>query len=459
MPRRSSAPAEPDGRGAGPPPGDGDEGDGGEAPPERGLRAAVSAFHHRNFAVFWTGALLSNIGSWMQRVTIPYVLYELTGSATVVGIGGFLQFFPVVLVGPLAGSVADRFPRRRVLMVTQSAMAVLALVLWAAWELGMRAPAGIIAVVAGSAVVAGLNIASWQAFVPELVPRHQLLNAVTLNSAQFNGARAVGPALAGVVLLRWGPGAAFLVNAVSYLAVIVALAMVRVPVVRRPRPERRVLGQFAEGLDYVRRSPVILGCIAVAMTVTFLGMPLLQLMAVFAEEVYGVGEGAYGLLVGAIGTGGVLAAAVVTGWLGQVRRSRLLRITLLVYGVSLVAFSQARTLPLGLAMAVVVGMCHLVTVTSLNTTVQLLVDEEVRGRVMAIWVMGFTLANPVGVLLQGWVTDHVGAPITVTAAGLGMVALGVVLVVGRRMPAALDVANEEARRAAGRAVAPSRARP
>ena len=221
----------------------------------RGLREAVEAFRYRNFRLFWIGALLSSTGTWVQGVTVPFVVLKLTGSAAWVGFAGFAQFLPAVLVGPLAGSLADRFHRRSVLLVTQSLMAADALLLWIMWIAGVRNPWAIVGVVALGGVTAGLNIPSWQAFISELVPREVLLNAVTLNSTQFNAARAFGPALGGLVLGLLGAGPAFLINAISFLAVIVALLMIHVPRLERARDDRGVLRQFADGLRYARRVP------------------------------------------------------------------------------------------------------------------------------------------------------------------------------------------------------------
>ena len=204
------------------------------APSERGLRHAVVAFHNRNFSLFWSGALISNIGTWMQNLTVPFaLLYVMKTSSVWVGIATVSQFLPGVILGPVAGYIADHFDRRRVLLLSQVIQLLLALLLWAVWQSGLRSPLGFIAIVSLNGVVFGVTMATWQAFVTQLVPREELLNAITLNSAQFNGSRAFGPALAGLVLARWGPGAAFLANALSFVAVVVALLLVRRPAIDR----------------------------------------------------------------------------------------------------------------------------------------------------------------------------------------------------------------------------------
>jgi MFS family permease len=282
--------------------------------PERpGLREAVVAFRYRNFRLFWIGALLSSTGTWVQWVTVPFVVLELTGSATWVGFTGFVQFLPAVVIGPLAGSIADRYHRRSVLLVTQLLMAANAFALWIVWTSGVRSVAAIVALVAVGGVLAGLNIPSWQAFVSELVPREVLLNAVTLNSTQFNAARAFGPAVGGIVLGVFGPGAAFLVNALSFFAVIVALLLVQVPRLPRATDQQGVMRQFGDSLRFVRRAPGIAACFLLVIALGALGGPIFQLLAVFAERVFDVGDVAYGFLGAAIGIGAVLAAPVIAG--------------------------------------------------------------------------------------------------------------------------------------------------
>ena len=271
------------------------------------------AFRYRNFRLFWIGALLSSTGTWVQGVTVPFVILQLTDSAAWVGFAGFAQFLPAVLVGPLAGSLADRFHRRSVLLVTQTLMAADALLLWVMWVAGVRNPWALVGAVALGGVTAGLNIPSWQSFISELVPREVLLNAVTLNSTQFNAARAFGPAVGGLVLGLLGPGPAFLINAISFLAVIVALLMIHVPRLERARADRGVLRQFAQALRYARHMPGILACFLFVLALGALGSPVFQLLAVFADQVFHVGDLAYGFLGAALGIGALLAAPLIAG--------------------------------------------------------------------------------------------------------------------------------------------------
>ena len=196
-------------------------------------RRSTAALRHRDFALFWGSSLVSNSGTWLQNVAVPFVLFRLTHSAAWVGFGTFAQFAPGVLLAPVAGSLADRFPRRSVLLVNQTLLGLVALALWVEWVAGWTSPWTITATVAVSGTIASIGIASWQAFVSELVPREDLLNAVVLNSTQFNAARAIGPAIGGVVLGSLGAGWAFLLNGLSYGVVVAANSA---KTLGRPRP-------------------------------------------------------------------------------------------------------------------------------------------------------------------------------------------------------------------------------
>lgn len=415
----------------------------GSAPPappaQRGLLQAVAALRHRDFALFWTGALLSNVGTWMQHITVPYVLYQQTDSAAWVGFAAFMQFLPGVVLGPWAGSLADRFERRLVLLVSQGLAALVAFALWGAFVADKASPGVLVALVAINGAVFGMGIASWQAFVTELVPRHALLNAITLNAAQFNGARAFGPAIGGVVLARYGPSWAFLVNGLSYVTVLGALVLIRPRAREHARPEGRVLAQFSEGVRYIRRHPGIALSMSLVGAVGFLGSPVFQLAPVLAKDVFHVGAGAYGLLTGALGGGAVVGAAVL-GALGPgVQRSRLVAISLVGYGAALALLAAAPSFGVGVAAMALAGMGYLTTVASLQTTVQFLVAEALRGRVLAVYVMVFTAAYPIGALLQGWTADVVGARATIGAAAAVLIGIGAALVarpaVARQMDA------------------------
>ncbi|HLG01210.1 MAG TPA: MFS transporter [Acidimicrobiia bacterium] len=420
-----------------------------------GLRDAAAAFRHRDFAIFWTGAVFSNTGTWIQRATVPFVLFEMTGSATWVGFAAFASLIPAVVMGPLAGVIADRYPRRRVLLISQSVMALIDFALYLTFVFDAASPWVLIAFTASIGVVGGLNIPSWQAFVSELVPREQLLNAVTLNSAQFNASSALGPALAGVILATWGADAAFLINALSFGAVIVALMLVRDSraSVSSP-PSGKVLSQFAETVRYVRARPGMATCVHLVVLLGLLGSPVFQLIKVFTDEVFHVGPVAFGLLGASLGIGSVIGAPIVAGPGSALPRSRLTGGGIVVYGLSLTAFALAPVYGVALVALLIAGGAYLAVASSLNTTLQTQVDEAIRGRAMGVYLMSFTLAIPLGALAQGWLADVVGPRPTVAVAGALFSASALVMGAWGRLTA-MDDDGPPARAAAADPVTPA----
>ena len=274
-----------------------------------GFRHGMQAFRHREFRIFFFGAMVSNTGSWLQNLAVPFVLFELTGQALWVGLAGFAQFIPSFLLGPLGGSLADRMDRRKILIATQSAQAVAAFVLWGVWVLDYREPALILLIVAVTGVFSGLMIPSWQAFVPALVPKGDLASAITLNSTQFNAARAIGPALAGLILAISGADVAFLLNGFSYLAVIGAIWLIRPKAVERTATVAAgVKDGFQDAVGYIRRRTGIGVGILCAMLVAFFGNPVTQFTVVFARDVYDSGPRVLGALAAGVGLGAIIVA-------------------------------------------------------------------------------------------------------------------------------------------------------
>lgn len=386
---------------------------------------AFSALRYPNFRRFWVAALVSNTGNWMQNVTVPFVLFTITRSAVWVGLATFLQFAPFVLVGPLAGSLADHVSRRRILITTHCILAANTSVLWVTWVAGLRSPVLIVALLGIQGLVAGLFAPSWQALVTELVPRPFLLNAITLNSAQFNASRAFGPALGGVVLATLGPSWAFLLNAASYLAVIGGLLRIRMKTAHAPAPAVEGTGvarQFIDTIRYIRGNRGISACVLVVVGLGLLTSPLFSLLVVFAEEVFHVGRGLYGLLGASIGIGAVVATPYISSRDPNRRRGPFVATVVAVHALAAVAFALAPAYWLAVAALLVMGASYLGVAANLNTTVQLLVEDARRGRVISLYLMGLTAALPVGALIQGWLVEAVGPRPTVAGAGLLLVA-------------------------------------
>lgn len=393
----------------------------------------MRAFRHRPFRIFWAGAFASNTGTWLSNLAVPYVLFEITHSALWVGIAALLQLAPQVLFAPLGGALADRHNRRLMLLVTQAGMAVSALVLWGVWIAGVRNPWAIGATIGLSGMCMGINLPGWQSFVNDLVPREDLISAVALNSLQFNGARAIGPAIAGVVLALLGPSWAFLLNAASFVFVIGALLAlgrhVEQPAARPAAPG--VLSGFASAWRYARTQPGIQVAIWVSVLIGFVGNPIFTFTVVFASEVFKVGAVGLGLMNAALGVGSLVAAPLVAG--GRLlTKATITAGGVVLFGVAELAFGVSPAPVLGALTLLVVGGCFLAVISSANTAMQLIVADHVRGRVLAVRIVLFTASLPLGSLAQGWISDQIGPRATVTGAGAVLVLVGLFLALWRR---------------------------
>ena len=274
----------------------------------------MKAFRHRDFRIFWTGAVVSNTGTWILNLTLPFVLFELTGSALWVGAAVAAQFLPMFVFSPLGGSVADQYSRRSVLLVMQMAMGLGAAAIWLAWVSDVRNPWVLLFLVAIVGALNGVSMPSWQGFVHDLVPREDLLSAVTLNSLQFNAARAIGPAIGGVLLATLGPAWAFGLNALSYAFIVVALLLIHagrgLRVVRSQLPFTE---QIRSAISYIGTQPGIVMAFIVAFTVGFFGNPVFSFTVVFAGAVFDVGPVQLGIMNAALGVGAFAAAPLVGG--------------------------------------------------------------------------------------------------------------------------------------------------
>jgi len=397
----------------------------------------LAALRHRNFALFWTGALLSSTGTWVQNVTVPYVVFQLTSSVTWVGFAAFAQLLPMSLASLVGGWLADRVPRRTMLLATQTASATVAMALWVVWATGRASVLSVVGLVAVAGMVGGLTIPAWQAFVSQLVPRELLLNAVTLNSAQFNAARAFGPALGGLVLARLGVGWAFLLNAVSFAAVVVALLFITVAPLVRSGVAEGVWRSLVSSARYVAGHRGISTCVLAVAALGLLASPVNSLLVVFADQVFGVGRLAYGFMGAALGVGAVAAAPLVAGRGTRVSRRRLAGGAMVVHGGGLVAFALAPVYWVALLCLMVAGAAYLAVAATLNTSLQLQVEEHRRAKVLALYVTVLTIALPIGALVQGAVASVVGVRATVAVAAALFVAVTVVLARSGRL-ASLD---------------------
>lgn len=401
-----------------------------------GLRESFSVFRIRNYRLFWFGGLTSNIGRWFQTLAIPLVVFDLTGSAGWVGLAGFAQIMPMAVMGPYGGAIADRYPRRSVLLVTQTLQAFVALGLMAMWFGGVREPGAYVAMSVLVGVTAGLNLPAWQAIVSELVPRDQLLAGITLNSAQFNTSRMIGPALGGAAIAWFGPGWAFFVNAISYSAVLTGLALMRLETVHeRPEGRMRPLHEFAGAARYAFRVPGIRTAILSVSMIGFFGLSLQTLSVTIAEDVFEQGEQGFGLLLSAVGLGAVLTSPIIAGAAQRYRRSQIQQFALMLYAAGALVMAFAPVFLVALAGGFMMGAAHLTSASTLNTAIQLQVDEAVRAKVLAVYLSTLTAANPLGQLLLGQLIDRTDARFAYAAAGGAFLVIAAYLAIGGRLHA------------------------
>jgi MFS family permease len=380
----------------------------------------ITAFRHRNYRLFFAGQLVSMVGTWMQQVAQAWLVLQLTGDPIWLGIVATAQFLPVMILGLFAGVAADALPKRRVLIAAQTAMMVLAFVLAALVISGVVQVWMIVVLAVLLGIANSIDMPVRQSFAVEMVGREDVGNAVALNSAMFNGARIVGPAAAGLAIGAFGVAAAFLINGLSFLAVIVGLRLIDErellvpPRIDRPTTPRAVVRNLAEGLAYVRRTPVVLLAVVVVGTVATVGMNWGVLIPAFAAHEMRSDAAGYGFLMAASGVGSLLAALrLVFG--GRPRPTRLATGTLIL-GVASIALAVSRVFPVSLGLMVIVGFGSILMAATGNTTIQLAVPDQLRGRVMSVYTTVFSASVPIGGLAMGAIASGFG---TAFAIGLG----------------------------------------
>lgn len=384
---------------------------------------ARAALRYPVFRRVYLAALVSNIGNWMQTVVLAAFVFHLTGSSTDVGLMTLAQLGPLFLFAPVGGMAADRFDRRVVLLVvTVEQCAASALVAWLAH--GQHPHVGaLFAAVLAIGIGQAFYAPTFSALIPTLVGRNELSGAVSLNAANMNLSRVIGPAIGGVIYAQVGASWAFVTNAASYLVLIVVLATVELPAVRRTAGSgwRRLL----DGVAVARRDRVVGRCLTTMVLFSFFCLPIAVLMPVLAHDDLGIDENtvAYGLLYACFGAGAVVGALSIGTFLAGQRLERVVRVGLAGFAVALAVFGLLRTAGPGYPVAFLVGLFYFAVVTSLATVVQRRLDDAVRGRVMALWVMAFGGTVPLGAMVAGPLSQHVGIDAVVVAGAVIAAAL------------------------------------
>jgi MFS family permease len=391
-----------------------------------------SALRYPNYRLWFFGQMISLFGTWMQSTAQGYLVYELTASARYLGYVSFASGVPTWLLMLYAGVVADRVPRRTLLVITQTGMMVLAFVLSALTMLGLVRPWHIVILSALLGACNAFDAPARQAFVLEMVEREDLTNAIALNSAMFNVATVLGPAVGGLVYARFGPAWCFAINGATFVAVIAALLAMRLtPLPRRPT-QGGVLAELQEGLRYVAKHSTIRMLVTLVAAVTLFCISFGTLIPAWAVRILGGDATTNGLLVSARGVGALIGALLIAS-LGRPRfRGKLLSIGSLAFPLGLIAFSMVRWLPLSLLTLLGVGTAQIMVMNLANSLVQTEAADELRGRVMAIYSLVFLGLMPVGGLIAGAVAQEIGEPATVILSALVGLACAVAIQV--RMP-------------------------
>jgi len=390
--------------------------------PRSRVATAVRALRHRNFQLFFAGQLISLVGTWMQTVAQSWLVYRLTGSTLLLGTVGFAGQIPVFLIAPIGGVIADRTNRHRVVIATQTASMVLAFIL-AVLTLTHRIQVWeIIVLAAGLGVVNAFDIPARQAFLMDMVGREDLMNAIALNSSMFNGARILGPAVAGIVVAWVGEGWCFFANAVSYIAVIAGLLMMKVKYPVNLAKEGSPIEHIVEGFRFVLDKAPIKSILLLLGLVSLVGMPYSVLMPVFASQILHGGARELGMLMGATGVGALLGALSLAAKVGVRGLGRVIALCAGGFGASLILFSFSRLFWLSMVLLLPVGFSMMVQMASSNTLLQSMVPDQIRGRVIALYSMMFMGMAPFGAFFAGALAHHIGAPRTVAIGGVACIA-------------------------------------
>jgi MFS family permease len=388
-----------------------------------GLKLILRAFKYKNYRLFFGGQSVSLIGMWMQSVAMSWLVYRMTNSAMMLGVIGFVNQIPAFILSPIAGVYADRWNRRSTLMCTQALLMLQSLTLAALVLSGTVAVWHLLALALFSGLVNAFDAPSRQSFVFDMIEQKEDLgNAIALNSAIFNGSRLIGPSLAGVIIATAGEGICFLINGLSFLAIIVALRAMTLTPKEHTVQTTHVLQELKEGFVYVyNHIPIRVLLILVAL-VSLVGMPYVVLMPVFAKEVLRGGPLTLGFLMAASGIGALTGAFFLASRRDFNGSGRLIPLAAFIFGSGLIAFSFSKVFICSFALLLMSGFGLMVQMALSNTSLQTLVDDDKRGRVMSFYTMAFMGMAPFGSLLAGGLAHRIGAPHTLLLGGTACVA-------------------------------------
>ncbi len=394
--------------------------------PSHGFLRAFVALRHRNFRLFWYGQLISLTGTWMQTIGQAWLVLQLTHSAWLLGVVGALQFLPVMLLSLFGGVIADKFPKRRILLFTQSFAMVQALILWVLVATGVVQIWHVFILATLLGLTNAADMPSRQAFVSEMVGHEDLPNAIALNSSLFNMARIVGPGIAGLLIAWLGVAPLFLLNTISFIPVIFGLALIDPKTLHAGVRKLTVAGASAgkqntwqslrEGFAYIRRTPSVLMIIAVIGTISLFGINFNVVLPLFATNVLQVGPAGFGFISSALGFGALLSALWLA-WKNKNPSYSHMMIAAIAFCILEMAFALSHLYVLSLVLIATVGFTQIAFSATANTTLQTVTPDHLRGRIMSVYMLVFAGSIPLGNLFTGGLAHYFGAPVALLAGG------------------------------------------
>jgi len=393
------------------------------------------ALRHRNYRLFFSGQGLSLIGTWMQRLAVSWLIYRLTGSPFLLGLVGFIGQLPLFIFASFAGVFVDRWDRFRLLLVTQILSLVQATILSVLTLTGHIAVWHVFVLAACLGVINAFDMPVRQSFVIDLVGkrREDLANAIALNSVMTNGARLAGPLLAGLAVAAFGEGICFLLNALSFLAIVVALLLMRLTPAEKKESRAHPMKGLVEGYRYAFSYPPIRYTLLMLGLVSLVGMSYQALMPIFAGKILHGGPSTLGFLMFSAGIGALVSASLLATRKSAAGIERMIVLGAFMFGIGLLCFSLSRHMAISMVAMLFVGYGMMTSLTSCNTMLQTATDEDKRGRVMSLYAMAFQGMTPFGNLMAGTLASHIGAPNTETVAGICCLAASVFFI--RKLPA------------------------
>jgi len=386
---------------------------------QKGWRFIFRALSHRNYRLFFGGQSISLIGTWMQQIAVSWLAYRLTDSAVWLGVVGFSTRIPALVLAPFAGVLADRWNRHRTLVVTQTLSMIQALILAALVLTGWVTIWEVIVLSLFLGAINALDVPVRQSFIVDMVESGEdLSNAIALNSTMVNGARLIGPSVAGVLIAAVGEGMCFLLNGLSFIAVIAALLAMTVRHKEKPAQDQRIWRELKEGFSYAFGSLPIRALILLLAVISLMGMPYVVLMPIFADKILHGGPRTLGFLMGATGIGALFGALYLASRKNAVGLMKVVVFASGIFGAGLIILSFSRHLYFALFILVVIGFGMIIEMAATNTLLQTIVDEDKRGRIMSFYAMAFMGMVPFGSLLAGSLADAIGTPETIMLCGI-----------------------------------------